>query len=216
MAEEITDEARGPVLSTMRELAARLGAYLVLGGMPEKSPEAGKAYNSCVVLGPDGRLLARYRKIHLFDIDIPNGAQFKESANVSRGDEPLCVETPWGKLGLTICYDLRFPELYRKLSEQGARVLLVPAAFTLHTGKDHWHVLLRARAIENLSYVVAPAQWGQNAETRATYGKSLIVDPWGLVVAQASDRDGFALAMLDLGYVDSLRTQLPALSHRRM
>jgi predicted amidohydrolase len=216
MAEEVSDQASGRILSTMRELAARLGAYLLLGGMPEKSPDPERAYNTFAVLGPDGRLAARYRKIHLFDIDIAGGPKHQESATVARGEEPVCVDTPWGKLGLSICYDLRFPELYRKLAEQGARVMFVPAAFTMHTGKDHWTVLLRARAIENLCYIVAPAQWGQNTEYRATYGKSLICDPWGLVIAQASDTDGFALASLDLSYADALRAQLPALSHRRM
>src|SRR5262249_14313830 len=139
----------GPILARMSELARATGAHLVLGGMPERSPVAGQVYNTCALVAPDGALAARYRKIHLFDVKIPDGASYHESKTVTPGDAPVVAQTPWGGLGLSVCYDLRFPELYRALAQNGADLIVVPAAFTLHTGKDHWHVLLRARAIEN-------------------------------------------------------------------
>jgi predicted amidohydrolase len=207
----------GPVLSAMRRLARETGAWLLLGGFPERVPEApGKLANTSVLLDPEGTIQARYRKMHLFDVEIPGGHRFCESDAVIAGDRPVLAQTPWGGLGLTICYDLRFPELYRDLVRQGARLLSVPAAFTRETGKDHWHVLLRARAIENLAYVFAPAQWGFHGGKRTSYGHAVVIDPWGVILAECGERDGFALAQIDLEYQDKVRSTLPCLSHRRL
>ena len=220
-AAEVVDGARpGRIVGAMAEVAARARVHLVLGGMPELPPGGaagdGRVHNSCVLLGPDGALLAVYRKIHLFDVFIPDGASYAESKSIAPGNRPVVAETALGPIGLSVCYDVRFPELYRALAAAGARVLVVPAAFTLHTGRDHWHVLLRARAIENLAYVVAPAQFGRHDEKRVTFGHSLIVDPWGTVLADAADGEGVAVAELDFERQDRLRRELPALSHRRL
>ena len=207
----------GPILSGMRALARECGAWLLLGGFPEKVAGAtGKLGNTSVLLDATGAVRARYRKIHLFDVEIPGGHQFRESDTVAPGSEPVVVDTPAGPLGLTICYDLRFPELYRELGRRGARLFAVPAAFTRETGKDHWHVLLRARAIENQAYVMAPAQWGFHGGKRASYGHALVVDPWGVVLAECGERDGYALAQIDLEYQDKVRRTLPCLDHRRL
>jgi predicted amidohydrolase len=206
----------GPTLSRMAALARELRIYLLAGGFHERASQAGKVHNTAVLFGPDGERLAVYRKIHLFDVSLPGGQRFRESEWVVPGAEPVVVDTELGRLGLSICYDLRFPELYRVLSSRGAEILLVPAAFTLHTGKDHWHALLRARAIENLAYVLAPAQFGQHHEKRWSYGKSLLIDPWGIVVAQAPDREGLALGEIDLAALRQIRADLPALDHRRL
>ena len=221
IAETLTDLANqggdGPVLSAMRRLARDNGVWLLLGGFPERVAEApGKLANTSVLLDPEGNVKARYRKMHLFDVEIPGGHRFCESDAVQAGAEPVVAETPWGGLGLTICYDLRFPELYRLLVQKGARILSVPAAFTRETGKDHWHVLLRARAIENLAYVFAPAQWGFHGGKRASYGHAMVVDPWGVILAECGERDGFALALVDLDYQDTARRNLPCLDHRRL
>jgi predicted amidohydrolase len=216
---EVAETLPGPIVAKLGELAQKHGVWIVGGGMPEKAETEGKVYNTCVVVDASGKLVASYRKIHLFDIDIPGaqgGATFKESATVAQGRAPAVVETPWGKLGLSVCYDLRFPELYRAEAAQGARMIVVPAAFTLHTGKDHWHVLLRARAIENQVFVLAPAQFGKHNEKRTTYGHSLIVDPWGIVIAEMSDREGVALAELDFEHQDKLRREMPCGTHRRL
>jgi predicted amidohydrolase len=167
-----------------------------------------------LVLGADGSPLATYRKIHLFDVELGNGGSYSESAATAAGNEPVVVEVGGFKLGLSICYDLRFPELYRALSAQGAEVLLVPAAFTLHTGKDHWHVLLRARAIEAQAFVVAAAQQGTHPRARQTYGHSLVVDPWGTVIAEASDGVGVVMATLERARLEAVRRSLPSLKHR--
>ncbi len=157
---------------------------------------------------------AVYRKIHLFDVKAPD-REYLESGTIAPGTEIVTAKAAHTTLGLSVCYDVRFPELYRSLASRGAEVLAVPAAFTLQTGKDHWEVLLRARAIENQAFVVAPAQWGQKADGRWTYGRSMIVDPWGTVLATCPDRDGYALAVLDLGYLERFRKEFPALENRR-
>ena len=223
-AETLDAERPGPIVAAMAAEAAAGGVYLVLGGMPERPAHLpahlkegdARLHNSCVLLGPDGKLRAVYRKIHLFDVFIPDGATYHESKSIAPGDRPVVAETPWGGLGLSVCYDVRFPELYRALAAQGARMVVVPAAFTLHTGRDHWHVLLRARAIENLVYVIAPAQQSRHDEKRLTFGHSLIVDPWGTVLADAADGEGLAVAELDFERQDRLRKELPALAHRRL
>jgi len=216
-AEAIGGASDGPIVARMRAVAKRLGVALVLGGMPERvAGDAGRVHNSAVYVDAAGEIKAVYRKIHLFDVDIPDGATYRESAKVAPGAEPVLVDTPWGGLGLSVCYDVRFPELYRALAARGARILVVPAAFTLHTGRDHWHVLLRARAIENLSYVIAAAQVGRHSDKRVTYGHALIVDPWGHVLADAGDRPSVATAELDFTHLEKLRRELPALGHRRL
>jgi len=208
----------GPIVKKLLELAARHRIHLVAGGMPEQSGDPARPYNTSLLVGPGGSVLARYRKIHLFDVDLPDGTVLKESAGSSAGDEP-CVarlEEADTLLGMTVCYDLRFPELFRRLGDAGARLITVPAAFTLTTGKDHWHVLLRARAIENQVFILAPAQTGRHPRGRQTYGKSLIVDPWGDVLAQCGEGEGYAVARLDFAYQDRVRASLPCLKHRRL
>ena len=210
--------ATGEILDRMRALAARLRIHLVLGGMPEAAATA-RVHNTCVLLGPEGQVAAVYRKIHLFDVDFPSaGTTLRESDTVAPGDasQAVVAATPWGGLGLSVCYDLRFPELYRRLVTAGARMLVVPAAFTLHTGKDHWHVLLRARAIENQCFVLAAAQFGRHSPTRVTYGHALIADPWGTVLADCADGEGLAVAELQLQVQDRVRRELPCLDHRRI
>jgi deaminated glutathione amidase len=206
----------GPVLGRMAGLARELHVHLLAGSIMERGAPDGRAYNTSVLFGPDGSRIAVYRKIHLFDVAIPDGATYHESKTIAPGSEPVVAKTPLATLGLSVCYDLRFPELYRRLSAGGAEVLTVPSAFTLHTGKDHWAVLLRARAVENLCYVLAPAQFGRHNEKRVTYGHAMIVDPWGAVIAQASDGEGMALADLDPAVLQRVRTELPSLEHRRL
>lgn len=211
----------GAILRQMRAVAREHQLYLVLGGMPERSAAPGHVYNSCVLLGPDGGVEAVYRKIHLFDVDLARAGDataYRESATVTPGDagQQVVAATPWGGLGLSVCYDVRFPELYRGLGAAGARMLVVPAAFTLHTGKDHWHVLLRARAIENQCFVLAAAQQGRHGPTRQTYGHSLIADPWGTVLCECPEGEGVAVAELDFAAQDRIRSELPCLQHRRI
>jgi predicted amidohydrolase len=222
IAEELppvgTDEHRdiGPILGAMRALALKAGVWLLLGGFPEKSGKPDRISNTAVLLNPEGTISAIYRKIHLFDVDVPGGKRFRESDSVQPGGDVVVAPTPWGGLGLSICYDLRFPELYRAQAAQGARIIAVPSAFTLETGKDHWHVLLRARAIENQVYVMAPAQVGAHGPTRRSYGHALVVDPWGVIIAECGEQEGFALARLDFAHQDRVRAALPVLAHRRL
>jgi predicted amidohydrolase len=215
IAEDVDGAVRGPILKALADAARRVGICIVAGGMPERSPDAERPHNACVVLGPDGAVVARYRKVHLFDVDVADGQRYRESASTAPGTEAIAVSLFGIKVGLSICYDLRFPELYRKLADLGAELLLVPAAFTLATGKDHWHVLLRARAIESQAYVAAAAQWGTHPQGRRTYGKSLIADPWGDVIAQCSEGEGIAVATFDRKRIDRVRSSLPSLRHRR-
>jgi predicted amidohydrolase len=210
-------DGSGPILGAVRDVAARAKVHVVAGGMPEKSDDPKRPYNSSFLVGPDGAILARYRKVHLFDVEIPHGPSLRESAATMPGEIDVAVADVRGvPLGMTVCYDVRFPELYRVLAARGARVVTVPAAFTLTTGKDHWHVLLRARAIENQVFVIAPAQHGKHPRNRQTYGKSLVIDPWGDVLAQCGEGEGFVVARLDFAYQDRVRAGLPCLSHRRV
>jgi len=206
----------GPWVRRMAEAARRHGVTLLLGSLPEAVPNDTRILNTSVLLGPDGQILARYSKMHLFDIDLPGMESLKESKAVAPGRDVVVANSPVGPLGLSICYDVRFPELYRELVRKGARILTVPSAFTDRTGKDHWEVLLRARAIENLAYVFAPAEVGVHARGRASFGHAMIVDPWGAVLAQVADGDGLAIAEIDFARQDRLRRELPALGHRRM
>lgn len=185
------------------------------GGMPEKSDDPARPYNTSVLVDPSGAVVAKYRKVHLFDVSLADGTSACESAATSAGSDAVTADVLGARVGLSICYDMRFPELYRRLVDDGARVITVPSAFTVTTGKDHWHALLRARAIENQAYVVAPGQHGKHPRGRQTYGKSLVVDPWGEVVAQCSEGEGFAVARLDFDYQDRVRKTLPSLAHRK-
>ncbi|HEX3761663.1 MAG TPA: carbon-nitrogen hydrolase family protein [Kofleriaceae bacterium] len=215
-AENFDDPAAdGPVRATLRDLAVRHGVWIVGGGTPERvAGDDRRTYNTALVIDPRGGLAARYRKIHLFDVDIPGGAVLRESDSTARGSEVVAVDIAGAPVGVTICYDVRFPELYRRLvKDRGAEVLLVPAAFTAHTGAAHWHLLLRARAIEDQAWVVAPAQWGRHSEKRESYGHTLIADPWGTVVGERAEGDGVVVATLDGETVARRRTQMPCLSH---
>lgn len=199
----------------LKEQARRHGVVLY-GGLLEPAP-GGKVYNTLVVAGKDGAILARYRKRHLFDVAIGPRNTFQESATVTPGEAPVVADLgELGRLGLSICYDLRFPEHYRALVDQGADLLTVPAAFLPVTGKDHWHVLLRARAIENTCYLLAPAQGGRHNPKRESYGHALAIDPWGTVLADTGDRQGLAIAEIDPERLAEVRSQLPCLRHRRV
>ena len=205
----------GPILDRCRALANDLGCDVVLGGFHEQGPTEGKAFNTCVHLDGGGAIVACYRKIHLFDVDLADGTKLHESKRTAPGDALVTTELAFGTLGLTICYDVRFPALYQSLVERGAVALTVPSAFTAATGPAHWHALLRARAIECQSYVIAPAQHGHNWGKRHSYGHSVIIDPWGVVVAEIEDGDGYAVAEIDPHYAAEVRQQLPSLQHKR-
>jgi predicted amidohydrolase len=208
----------GPLVARFRELAGKLGIFILLGSFPERVPGKARPYNTSVLLGPRGQILARYRKLHLFDVELSGNPPHRESEWTQPGEEVVTAPLPGTPFtaGLAICYDLRFPELFRAQVKAGANLILLPAAFTAATGRDHWEVLLRARAIENLAYVVAPAQYGQHAPGRRSYGRSLIIDPWGLVLAQAPDGEGVILARLDYERLQRVRQELPCLRHRRL
>ncbi|MBI3074555.1 MAG: carbon-nitrogen hydrolase family protein [Deltaproteobacteria bacterium] len=224
IADDDRDEAKRQIADAwfdvardrMAALARSLCVTLIAGTYPEPDPVSRCVFNTLLVFGPDGALLARYRKIHLFDIALSHGPTHRESDTVSPGAEVVVAPTVFGGIGLSVCYDVRFPELFRHLVSKGAEMLAVPAAFTVPTGHDHWEVLLRARAIENLSYVFAAAQVGRHTAKRATFGRSVIVDPWGIVLANAGTDEGFVTAAIDLERVRRLRRELPCLSHRRI
>ena len=205
----------GELVGSMRAEARRLGRYLLLGSIPERLPRSRRIHNSSVLIGPGGRVLACYRKMHLFDIDMPGGPVLKESRTVKAGDRAVVARTPLGRLGLSICYDLRFPELFRRMALAGAEVLFVPAAFTTATGPHHWLPLLRARAIENQCWVVAPAQVGRHGGGRESHGETAIIDPWGEVVQRLRRGRGWVQAPIDLDAVRRVRAGLPCLRHVR-
>lgn len=208
-------DGTGPTLGLVRELASRHGVWIVGGGMPELvEGDAKRTYNTAIAVDPSGALVGRYRKVHLFDVDIPNGPTLRESDATAAGKDLVVLDIDGAKVGLSICYDLRFPELYRRLvKDRGAEVLLVPAAFTAVTGAAHWHLLLRARAVENQAWVVAAAQTGKHHEKRETYGHSLVVDPWGTVVAERAAEPGVVVTTLDGETVAKRRAQMPCLEH---
>ena len=197
----------------MRRWARTHGMTLVGGSITERREGREKLSNTCLVFDPEGELVATYRKIHLFDVEV-GGLTYRESEAEEHGEEPVVAEVEGWPVGLTICYDLRFPELYRVLALEGALLATVPAHFTLYTGKDHWHLLLRARAVENGFYVAAPAQVGETGIGRPSYGRSLIVDPWGTVLAQAPDEETVISAELDRAWLEEVRRRLPSLSQR--
>jgi deaminated glutathione amidase len=220
--EKARDEANHPVLAALREGARETGAWLLLGsvavdiarepGIPEGER---RLANRSYLIDAAGGIVARYDKIHMFDVDLAGGESYRESNAFRPGGGAVLAETPWGVLGMTICYDLRFPQLYRALAQAGAQFLAIPSAFTVPTGKAHWHALLRARAIENGCYVFAPAQWGEHAEGRRTYGHSLIVDPWGEILADAGEGVGIVTAAIDLARIAEARHMVSSLNHDR-
>jgi predicted amidohydrolase len=208
----------GEIVGCLRDLGKRHAVRLLGGTFPERAPDGDRVHNTCVMISPAGEVEAVYRKIHLFDVDLRHtgGGVFTESDAIAPGSEVVVASTPIGPVGLSVCYDLRFPELYRAMAERGAVWVAVPSAFAPQTGKDHWEVLLRARAIENQVFVLAPAQCGRHSEERSSHGRSLIVDPWGLVLAQADDRPCVITADCDLESLDRVRRSLPVLRHRRL
>ena len=208
------NDGSGLIQDTIAATARDLGLWIVAGTMPIKAPD-GRVSAASLVFDASGKRVARYDKIHLFDVDIPGKAEaYRESAHVAPGHEPVVVETPVGRIGLTVCYDIRFPELFRRLSAAGAQIITVPSAFTAPTGRAHWETLLRARAIENLCYVIAPAQSGFHENGRETYGDSLIVDHWGAILQRLPRGTGCVVADVDLNRQAEARTSFPALTHR--
>jgi len=206
----------GPSSGVMAQLARELKIYLLAGSILEEISGSDKAYNTSLLFDPDGKLLASYRKIHLFDVDLANGVSLRESDTRAHGDAVVVGAGELCSMGLSVCYDLRFPELYRGLAKKGAELIFVPAAFTAFTGAAHWESLLRARAIENQAYVIAPGQFGQSAHSFQTHGHSMIVDPWGRILAELPDGPGLITAEIDLEYLAKVRAELPALAHRRL
>ncbi len=210
----IVAEEDDRALKAFQGLAAELGVHLLIGSLAVKVAED-KAANRSFLLSPDGMITARYDKIHMFDVDLGNGEAYRESKNYQAGDTSVLADLPWGLLGMTVCYDLRFPYLYRELAQRGAQYITVPSAFTKPTGEAHWHVLLRARAIESGCFVFAPAQGGTHENGRETYGHSLIIDPWGEVLAEAGTDPCVILAEIDPAKTDEARSRIPSLAHDR-
>ncbi|MFG1180239.1 carbon-nitrogen hydrolase family protein [Xanthobacter versatilis] len=212
--EKLREEADDATLKALRQLAQELGIFLHIGSLALKVSDK-KAVNRAFMVGPDGEIIARYDKIHMFDVDLGNGESYRESSAYRPGERAILANVGAFRFGLTICYDLRFPSLYRALAEGGAQVLTVPSAFTRPTGEAHWHVLLRARAIENGAYVLAAAQGGKHENGRETFGHSLVVDPWGRVIAEGGADPGVILAEIDLKEVAAARARIPSLSNGR-
>lgn len=211
----IKSDIPGPVSDRFAAFAKETGVWLLAGSIHENIPGSERTYNTSVLFDPMGAEVARYRKIHLYDVHIPGRVEAKESAKIAPGEEIVTADINGRKAGLTICYDLRFPELFRELANRGAEIVFLPAAFMLFTGKDHWETLIRARAIENQCFMLASAQHGVDKNGRATYGRSMIVDPWGTVLATAPDGPGFALANLDFENLARIREELPSLANQR-
>jgi deaminated glutathione amidase len=210
------ESLEGATLTLIAGLARELEIHLLSGSITEHVPGENRRYNTSVLIGPHGERLGVYRKIHLFDVDLPGRVTVKESEVKLAGGEVVTVATKLGTVGMSVCYDLRFPELYRRLAFAGARILTIPSAFTFPTGEAHWDVLMRARAIENQCYVIAPAQFGANIHGFSDYGNSMIVDPWGRVLARASDQEGVVIAPIDMEYLERVRRELPSLAHARL
>jgi predicted amidohydrolase len=206
----------GPTSIKLSDLARELGIYLLAGSILEEISNSERAYNTSLLFDPAGKQIACYRKIHLFDVDLANGVSLRESQTRAHGESPVAVKTELGAMGLSVCYDLRFPELYRTLADRGAELIFVPSAFTAYTGAAHWETLLRARAIENQVYIIAPDQFGKGVNSFETYGHSMIIDPWGRIIAGLPEGPGVITASIDLDYLAKIRAELPALSHRRL
>ncbi|MFO1128963.1 MAG: carbon-nitrogen hydrolase family protein [Rhodospirillales bacterium] len=215
MREKAPPEADHPALAAYRDAARVSGVWLLIGSLTVRLDGDGRLANRSLLVDAAGAIVARYDKIHLFDVDLGQGESYRESATIIAGDRAVVADTPWGRIGLSVCYDLRFPQLYRRLAQSGADYLTIPAAFTRTTGRAHWHVLQRARAIETGAWVFAPAQCGVHAEGRETYGHSLIVDPWGQIVADGGDDVGVIVADVDPAAVEAARRRIPSLRHDR-
>ena len=213
--EKVRFEGEDPVLAAGRDLARDTGLWLLLGSLAIKIDGDQRLANRSFLIAPDGSIAARYDKIHMFDVNLANGETYRESNRFRPGERGVIADLPWGRLGMTICYDMRFPYLYRSLAHAGASFLSVPSAFTVPTGRAHWHVLLRSRAIETGCYVFAPAQTGEHAEGRKTYGHSLIISPWGEVLADGGEGEGFVIAEIDPAKVAEARQMVPSLTHDR-
>jgi deaminated glutathione amidase len=214
MRERALEPDGGSTLRELQALAAELSVWLLVGSLTVRT-ESDRIANRSVLISADGTLVATYDKIHMFDVTLPDGKVIRESSAYCPGDRAVIAETPWGSIGLTVCYDLRFPQLYRSLAQAGARYLTVPSSFQRATGKAHWHTLLKARAIENACFVFAPAMCGEHAGNRTSYGHSLIVDPWGDILADGGDIPGIVCADVDPARIDKVRGMLPSLSHDR-
>jgi predicted amidohydrolase len=210
----VVEEEKDTSLAAMRELARKLGIYIHIGSLAIKVSND-RAANRSFLIDPKGDIAARYDKIHMFDVDLADGESYRESRNYRPGELAVLADLPWGRLGLTVCYDLRFPALYRALAEAGATMLAIPSAFTKQTGEAHWHVLMRSRAIENGSFVFAAAQGGKHENGRETYGHSLVVDPWGRIIAEGDTEPGIIMAEIDLAEVAKARARIPSLQHGR-
>jgi predicted amidohydrolase len=210
----IVDEEADTSLATLRELARKLGIYVHIGSLAIKLSHD-RAANRSFLVDSKGDIVARYDKIHMFDVDLADGESYRESRNYRPGELGVLTDLPWGRLGLTVCYDLRFPALYRALAEAGATMLAIPSAFTKQTGEAHWHVLIRARAIENGCFVFAAAQGGKHENGRDTYGHSLIVDPWGRIIAEGGTEPGVVMAEIDPAEIAKARVRIPSLQHGR-
>ncbi len=204
----------GRTINFYREIAQKQQIHIHCGSFLEKTDIIDKAYNTSVLIDSQGEIAAVYRKMHLFDVVIPGYVDVRESNTIKAGEEVTVASTPLGTFGFTICYDLRFPELFQRLTGQGAQLIFVPAAFTQYTGKDHWEVLLRARAIENQVYIVSPGQFGSHPPGKQSYGNSMIVDPWGTVIARASEGIGYTIAEINWSIAQDIRTNLPSLKHK--
>lgn len=210
-------DGSGPIQDFLSEQASKHSVWLVGGTIPLVAEDEGKVRGSCLLINDAGERVARYDKIHLFDVNLPqSGENYNESETIESGNNVIVVDTPFGRLGLAVCYDLRFPELFRKMVDQGAQIIALPSAFTAITGNAHWEVLVRARAIENLCYMVASAQGGYHVSGRETFGDSMIVNPWGAVVDRLEHGSGFVIAEPDLDYLESTRRNFPVLEHRKM
>jgi len=209
-------EAEDPVIAAVRDAAARAGLWVHLGSVALRAGDGDeRLVNRSLVIDGNGDIRARYDKIHLFDVDLPSGERYRESATYRPGENAALVDTPWGRLGLSICYDMRFPALYQQLTDNGATMIAVPAAFTVPTGRAHWHVLLRARAIEAGVFVIAAAQSGVHEDGRATFGHSLVIDPWGEILLDMGEGAALGFADVDAARVDEVRGRVPAIRHRR-
>jgi nitrilase len=211
------EDGQGPIQDFLVEQSTKHGVWLVGGTVPLVAGDSNKVRGACLLINDKGERVSRYDKIHLFDVHLPeSGENYNESETIEKGEDVVVVDTPFGRLGLAVCYDLRFPELFRKMVDLGVQIVALPSAFTAITGSAHWEVLLRARAIENLCYVVASAQGGYHVNGRETFGDSMIVNPWGVVIDRLTSGSGFVVADIDLDYLESTRRNFPVLEHRKM
>ncbi len=209
-------DGQGPIQAFLSEIAKKLGVWVVSGTIPMEAYADNKVRAACLIYDDQGRRVARYDKVHLFDVSVPEtNEEYRESDSIENGDQPLVIDTPFGRLGIAICYDLRFPEFFRKMQQQEVDIVVVPAAFTAETGAAHWEVLLRARAIENMCYIIASNQGGFHVNGRKTFGHSMVIDPWGVVMDCYKNGAGFVLGDIDLERLNTMRSSFPVLDHRR-